>query len=279
MPYVQQAALKSIREARKVTTKIYEKHDPTAERLFTLIKKMNPRNVREAYAAALQVGQIFYRELAGITTHELKTSAVLISGLANQLVKLTQTGDLEEIEENRLKLRQSVNDLLKIVSGLSDLSREPMKREWFCLEPVIQQAIEEAKASHNGAEVIYNGSNSESKILGDPTFLVIALRNLIINAIEANPPDKNVIVSSLIRETKVIISIQDQGTGMTEQPIVEAFKPFSSTKKDRGGMGMGIPIAQKIIHFDFGGELRYESEPDKGTKVIVELPINREAVS
>jgi signal transduction histidine kinase len=278
MPYVQQAALKSIREAKKITTKVYEKNDPTTERLFALIKKMNPRNVREAYSAALQVGQIFYRELAGITTHELKTSAVLISGLANQLVKLSQEGDLEELEENRAKLRQSVDDLLKIVSGLSDLSREPQKNEVIDIESVIQQAIQEARASHKGEEVIYNGSNSESKILGDPTFLVIALRNLIINAIEANPPNKNVIVSIVIRETKVMISVQDQGMGMTEQQITEAFKPFSSTKKDRGGMGMGIPIAQKIIHFDFGGELRYESEPGKGTKVIVELPINRETV-
>ena len=276
MPYVQQAALKSIREARKITTKVYEKHDPTAERLFALIKKMNPRNVREAYAAALQVGQIFYRELAGITTHELKTSTVLLSDLADQLVKLTQGGNLEEIKENRAKLRRSVDDLLKIVSGLSDLSREPQKNELIGIEPLIQQAIQEARASHGGAEVLYHGLNSKSKILGDPTFLVVALRNIIINAIEASPPGKNVIVTMETGEASVVISIQDQGMGMTEQQIVEAFKPFSSSKKDKGGMGMGIPVAQKIIHFDFGGELRYESEVGKGTKVFVELPMSQE---
>jgi len=276
MPYVQQAALKSIREARKITTKVYEKHDPTAERLFALIKKMNPRNVREAYAAALQVGQIFYRELAGITTHELKTSTVLISDLADQLVKLTQEGNLEEIKENRAKLRRSVDDLLKIVYGLSDLSCEPNKSEWFFLDPVIIQAAQEAQTSYADVEVVYYPPSRESKLLGDQTFLIVALRNLIINAMEASPPGKKVVMTTKHKEGSIEISIQDQGMGMTDQQIVKAFKPFSSTKKDKGGMGMGIPVAQKIIHFDFGGELRYESEVGKGTKVFVELPMSQE---
>lgn len=59
--FVQEEAEKSLKAAKRVTTKVYEKRDPTAERLFNLIKKMNPHNIREAYAAALQVGQIYYR--------------------------------------------------------------------------------------------------------------------------------------------------------------------------------------------------------------------------
>jgi len=277
MPYVQQAALKSIREAKKITTKIYEKHDPTAERLFRLIKRINPRNVREAYAAALQVGQIFYRELAGITTHELKTSLNLVSMLANQIVENSQSGELDEIEENRVKLRHSVDDLLKIVSGLSDLSREPIKRELFPLDPVIMQSVVDAQASHDDVLVTYYPPNRESKLMGDHTFLVVALRNLILNAMEASPPGKRVALTAKHRDGSIIITIYDQGMGMTDQQIVEAFKPFSSSKKAKGGTGMGIPIAQKIIHFDFGGELRYESEVGKGTKVIVELSLSLEA--
>ena len=277
MPYVQQAATKSIREARKVTTKVHEKHDPTAERLFRLIKRINPRNVREAYAAALQVGQIFYRELAGITTHELKTSLNLVSMLADQIVENSQTGELVDLIENRVKLRQSVDDLLTIVSGLSDLSREPNKSEWFPLDPVIVQAVTEAQASYDDVEVFYYPPNRESKLMGDHTFLVVALRNLIINAMEASPPGKRVALTAKHRDGSIIITIYDQGMGMTDQQIVEAFKPFSSSKKAKGGTGMGIPIAQKIIHFDFGGELKYESEVGKGTKVIVELSLSLEA--
>ena len=284
MPYVQQAAVKSIREARKITTKVYEKHDPTAERLFTLIKKMNPRNVREAYAAALQVGQIFYRELAGITTHELKTSLFHVSGLVDELVELTKEGNPQKVEEYRDKLRNSMSDLLKIVSGLTDLTREPQRNESFEIILVIQEAIEAARSLTSRYEkrsVIVKSPESwrEFKVKGDPSFLEIALRNLIINAIEANPPGKETFVTVNSTEDSLIICVQDDGVGMTDQQIVDAFKPFSSSKKDKGGMGLGIPIAQKIIHFDFGGELRYESEAGKGTKVFVELPISREVAS
>ena len=104
----------------------------------------------------------------------------------------------------------------------------------------------------------------------------MAFRNLIINAIEASNVNQSVSVSMRISESTLSVIIQDEGVGMTDQDIISAFKPFSSLKDT--GMGLGIPIAQKIIHFDFGGEIRYESEVGKGTKAIVELPIQKDVV-
>ena len=280
VPYVSQAAIKALREAKRITTKVYEKKDPTAERLFNLIKRINPRNIRESYAAAMQVGQIYYRELAGSTAHELRTSLFYISSILKELLGEKCFKEDADCEEYVSKIQTGIEDLLEMLSRLKDLTSEPQNNEVFEVVPVIEQSIEEAQGNANNIDSDFKGIQSkglwgDSKLLGDQVQLKIALRNLIINAIEASPADQSVTVSLQLSENTLSIIVQDEGIGMTDQDIISAFKPFSSLKDT--GMGLGIPIAQKIIHFDFGGEIRYESEIGKGTKVLVELPIFREA--
>ena len=281
VPYVSQAATKALRDAKRITTKVYEKKDPTAERLFNLIKRINPRNIRESYAAAMQVGQIYYRELAGSTAHELRTSLFYISSILKELLGEKCFKEDADCEEYVSKIQTGIEDLQEMLSRLKDLTSEPQANEVFEVVPVIEQSIEEAhgNAVNNGSE--YKGVQSkglwgDAKLLGDPVQLKMAFRNLIINAIEASNVNQSVSVSMRISESTLSVIIQDEGVGMTDQDIISAFKPFSSLKDT--GMGLGIPIAQKIIHFDFGGEIRYESEVGKGTKVMVELPIQKDDV-
>ena len=281
VPYVSEAATKALREAKRITTKVYEKRDPTAERLFNLIRRINPRNIRESYAAAIQVGQIYYRELAGTTAHELRTSLFYISSLLNELLNEQCLKENTTCKENVSKIQTGIHDLHEMLSRLRDLTGEPQNNEVFELVPIIEQAIEEAKGNAiNGGkefkEIQSEGLWGDAKLQGDPIQLKMALRNLIINAIEASSADQVVVVALKPSDNMLSLLIQDNGTGMTDQDIIGAFKPFMSLKGS--GRGFGVPIAQKIIHFDFGGEIRYESEVDKGTRVYVELPIYRETI-
>jgi len=107
--------------------------------------------------------------------------------------------------------------------------------------------------------------------------LDVAVRNLLRNAIEASEAGEKVSITLEVEDSKIVISIDDSGLGMSEQQIEDAFKPFNSLKKHKGGMGLGIPVARKIIYFDFGGELRYESELGLGTRVFIELPTSNGA--
>lgn len=174
-----------------------------------------------------------------------------------------------------------MDGLLRLISRLTDLSRESKTKELFAVVPVIQKSIGEALASklqpdHKLPEVIPLGIWGEAKLLGDPLMLGVVLRNIIINAVEASPRRSKIIVALDSEESGITISVQDEGSGMTEEQIEAAFKPFTSLKKDQGGLGLGIPIAQKIIRFDFEGDLIYKSEPGKGTRVDIVLPSRTE---
>jgi len=95
--------------------------------------------------------------------------------------------------------------------------------------------------------VIAVGLWGETNLTGDPAMLTTALRNLIRNAMEASQADDKIIITLDVEDSKVVITIQDSGQGMTEQQIEDAFKPFNSSKREKGGMGLGIPIARNIF--------------------------------
>ena len=99
--------------------------------------------------------------------------------------------------------------------------------------------------------------------------------NLIMNSLQALP-DKNcgVRISASVSNKSgfVLISVKDEGVGMTQDVINRATEPFFTTRLDRGGTGLGLSISYSIIK-EHGGTLEFESEPGKGTTVSVKLPV------
>lgn len=99
--------------------------------------------------------------------------------------------------------------------------------------------------------------------------------NLIMNSLQALP-DKNcgVLISASVSKSSgfVLISVKDEGVGMTKEVIDRATEPFFTTRLDRGGTGLGLSISYSIIK-EHGGTLEFESEPGKGTTVSLELPV------
>jgi len=269
--YVHQAAKQVLKNLSRGVTRISDKHYPTVEHLFSLVKKINPRNLRESYNAAVQVGQIHYRELARITAHEFRTSLILFETLVSQMEEFTNSADGVKIIN---KLHTELDHLARKMDRLIVFAEGPDTYEVFKIGHLVREALDELKEKLQG-NIVFNGLDVDIAVAGDRQRLLIALQNLISNALEASPPDKDVVVSIELLEEEIQIAIIDNGRGMDEQQMVNALKPFYSTKREQGGMGLGIPIAQRVIQ-DFGGELILKSEKDVGTKMIVLIPIHRE---
>ena len=274
-PYVQQAARQVFKNLSRGVTRISDKHYPTAEYLFSLVKKINPRNLRESYNAAVQVGQIHYRELARITAHEFRTSLILFETLVSEMEEFTNSGDGAKIIN---KLQTELDHMARKMDRLLVFAEGPDSYEVFKIGVLLQEVIKESRARKNcdfHGDIEAEGLEFDTQVAGDRQRLNIALYNLISNALEASPPEKNINVSIKDDNEMVKIEISDKGKGMDEQQMVNSFKPFQTTRREDGGMGLGIPIAQRVIQ-DFGGELILESEKGVGTKAIVMLPIHRE---
>jgi hypothetical protein len=71
----------------------------------------------------------------------------------------------------------------------------------------------------------------------------------------------------------VIITIQDEGAGMTREELERVAEPFFTTRSAQGGTGLGVSISRSIVR-EHNGTLVYVSEPGRGTTVTVRLPIS-----
>jgi signal transduction histidine kinase len=99
--------------------------------------------------------------------------------------------------------------------------------------------------------------------------------NLLTNAAEAMPEGGTITIaadsSQNIHNKKIVrIVIIDTGCGIFKGDKQRAFDPFYTTKKKSGGSGLGLSVVKGIIE-KHKGDIRIESEPGKGTSVIIEL--------
>ena len=97
--------------------------------------------------------------------------------------------------------------------------------------------------------------------------------NILDNATQAIEGDGNIYIRTKIEEQNVIIEFEDTGAGIDEDVIPKIFDPFFTTKPVGEGTGLGLSICYKIIR-SHNGKMEVESEKGKGTKFIIEIPIN-----
>lgn len=106
--------------------------------------------------------------------------------------------------------------------------------------------------------------------------------NLLLNAVQACPPEarahNEIRVAVALKESKVMVEIQDNGIGIPPENLPHLFMPFFTTKPVGVGTGLGLHICHKIVSA-LGGEIHVESETRKGTVVRVTLPVAPESVA
>jgi len=102
--------------------------------------------------------------------------------------------------------------------------------------------------------------------------------NLLINASHAvaQSEARAITVRTWVEESSVCVAIEDTGAGIRPENLARIFEPFFSTKRSGTGSGLGLSICRNIID-EFDGDIRVESELNKGTRFVVRLPVWTEA--
>ena len=112
------------------------------------------------------------------------------------------------------------------------------------------------------------------KVLGNAQQIEQVLINLITNACQAlENKQSHISVSSRFDApaSTVVLEVQDAGPGIDAEIIERITEPFFTTKHDDGGTGLGLSISRTIIE-NHGGEIRFASQPGKGTLATILLP-------
>jgi signal transduction histidine kinase len=285
--WVRQAAERAKRRLGRITTPA-EKPDKRARLAFEVIKGLDGTSPQKTYQAAIRIGEAYYEELAGDTAHELNTYRASMEGLLQELeVRIRGTnGATPGVGEIFRKIQDRSRYLRALVSGLIEYSKDAELRfEVHALRPIVTEAFDLAKektsaclAGHEVDTIVTISPMIHIEVSRDRLFQ--ALVNVLSNALES--------IAGKERAGRVMVGVQadggerlsvtiaDTGTGMDAAQVESATKRFRSLKKGKGGIGLGLPLAVKIIEREHSGRLEIESTVGVGTTVTIELPLKRE---
>ena len=210
-------------------------------------------------------------------SHEFKTPIASIQGFArllkNNKLTLEQFNDYTDIiiEESE-RLTNLSSNILK----LSQVENQAIayKRESFSLDEQIRKTILLFEEQWSEKELELDIELQKVDYLGDEDLIKQIWINLLSNAIKFSKPKGRIAVSLDSGSKWIRIVIEDNGIGIAEENQGRVFEKFYQEDTSHGaeGSGLGLSIVKNVIELN-KGHIYLESELNKGTRFIVELPM------
>ena len=173
-----------------------------------------------------------------------------------------------------------------IVQDLLAFSRPPTQgRVSFQLPEVVRQALnarrEELRAKN--ITVRFHAPDNLPSLEGDPRLLSQSLLNIITNAEQAMSPARDsgtLDVSITSDDRQAVVTIADDGPGITPEDLHKIFDPFFTTRRPGGGTGLGLTISMVVIR-EHGGTIEVHSQPGAGAtfRVVLPFPVQAKAAA
>jgi signal transduction histidine kinase len=202
--------------------------------------------------------------------HEMRNPLATVK---MNLSNLTRSGDLSAVKSEQLEIAvEQSSRLEKMLDELLAFSRPvELKRELLLMDELLAQTRELTSPQGERSEVTLEVEPvpADLSLVADGEILVRALVNLVINAMQASPAGATVTLSALVESGGMVITVRDQGCGMSEQTLQRLFDPFFTTREN--GVGLGILNVRKYVELH-GGELVITSEQGRGTLAVIRLP-------
>ena len=215
--------------------------------------------------------------LASGVAHEINNPLNFIKGGSIGLENFIAE-ELPEKLETIKPLLNGINEGVKratsIVTSLNHYSREGSGTEEVCdihtiidncLVMLKNQTKNRIKIKKQFCEEVYNLNGNEGR-------LHQVILNILTNSIQSINEKGVISINTRIENKHILVSIKDNGTGISENNLNKIFDPFFTTKEAGEGTGLGLSISLRIIQAH-NGNIEYKSALNKDTEAIITLPV------
>ena len=216
-----------------------------------------------------------------ILSHDLKNPFNVIMGFTELILKNAEEYGKDKIVEQIEIINFSIKNIYSLLENLTDWSRIQrekisFKPENFDLNELIKDNLDLFSYLINTKNIsIENKVKPGSVIYGDKEQINSVVRNLLSNAVKHTFTKGEIIISLKKKNSSIEFIVQDSGSGMLKEDIETFFnqenKLIKSNSEHEGGPGIGLMLCKEFIKMH-NGQIKIESEPGKGTKIIVSLP-------
>ena len=183
--------------------------------------------------------------------------------------------DIDEIRKSIAKIEEHVERARKVVHNMLAYARKMEPRlEDVDLNETIRQTVTflDNHARINNIDIHLDLDESIPVIASDQAQLQQIFLNLLTNAIDAIGSGGKVEATSRCSGDKIVVTIKDDGPGLSDDMLRHVFDPFFTTKEPGKGTGLGLWVSHNIIT-KMDGSIHVKNNFDKGAVVTVEIPI------
>ncbi|MFO7958561.1 MAG: ATP-binding protein [Candidatus Brocadiia bacterium] len=211
-------------------------------------------------------------ELSASVAHEIRNPlcGILLSSEVLQ-TKMDAGDSRHTVLQN---LHREAEKMEKVVYNLLHFARSYEPRPTRCeLEDVVRDTVDAVRTNLNKKGITVNVRRPEEgcEAVVDPDLMHQVFRNLLLNAVDACPPESELTVELDLSQDgrKAIAAFSDPGEGIEPELLERIFDPFYTSKHN--GVGLGLSVTKKIVDAH-GGRIDVSSTPGQGTTFTVVLP-------
>lgn len=214
-------------------------------------------------------------------SHELRTPLTIIKAKQESLLEKPETRIIDNAEDISITL-QETQRLTKLVKELMELAKNDsdklkLNKEKFNLDEQMKSIIGLYKdVAKTEGKILNANLEYKEEIYADVNKLKEVLVILLDNSIKYTEKNDTIEVKTYKKDNKCILEVIDTGIGISKEAIEHVFERFYREEKSRnrskGGMGLSLSIAYNIIELH-KGSIKFDKDIEKGTRVIVKLPI------
>lgn len=247
------------------------------ERIMAIFQDVTDRKQAQQRHMELALERERMRLLADFihdTSHEFKTPLSIINTKLYLLERDYHQRHIDGIQEQTNVIKALV-DALALMASLD--ATETFKFSPTRINDLINTIVigMQNQIDDKGLNLQLTLDDQLPVIQGDPQRLYLALRHIISNAQDFTEAAGNITIETCQQDHTVYVSITDDGIGITAEHLPHIFNRFyrADESRTRRGIGLGLPIARRIIDVH-GGSITVDSTPGKGSTFTIALPVS-----
>ena len=222
-------------------------------------------------------------EFISTAAHELRTPLASLMGYSEILRESGQYGDFtpEQQQEFLDIIYQKAEELSRIVDDLLDLTRIQsgeriiLNRSPGDLGQLFREIVQAWQAEMVDNQFVLEIPEHPLKLEFDRTRISQLMQNLLSNAVKFSHRGSIIRICARTRRHLCIISVVDDGIGMSSEDLLHIFDKFyrvDASNTGYAGLGLGMAIVRQVVEAH-GGKIRVHSRPGSGTRVTFSLPL------
>jgi PAS domain S-box-containing protein len=280
--------LKQKTELEKITDKIRQLNanlEVKVEERTLILKEalqkleQSQEELSEALDKERQLNEIKSR-FVSMASHEFRTPLSTVLSSASLLSKYTAGDDQGKRDKHIQRIKNSVNhlnDILEDFLSLGKLNEGKVEKNMheIKLKEVLAETIDEMKGILKKGQRFELSCSGDCIAFTDKKLFKNILINLIGNAIKFSDEEKLISIKGKTAGDKALISVTDQGIGISEDDQLHLFSSFfrGGNATNIQGTGMGLHIVKRYVDL-LGGQIQIQSQLNKGTTVTFSIPVN-----